>query len=275
MVEIVAVFGNRTSSTLTYCQWHGLRTWRLPGDHHFAVAECCTAVHQRAGHFCTWRESSGTSISAIQSVATSLPLIAPGSLATITGTQLANSTGVPLGNPLPVSSDGVSVTVNGFPAAIVFRSPNLLRIQIPYEAGAGPAVVGVNNNGRIAGFQFQLWSSAPGVFSDANGSIDGPLPVQQGDTVSMFVTGAGDMSSVNTGFITTAASNDGFPLLPVSITVGGVPVFVDNAESALNTIGTLEVDFELPATLAPGVYPIVVTIGGVSSPPVTLTVHSR
>jgi hypothetical protein len=40
-------------------------------------------------------------------------------------------------------------------------SPNQINIQIPYEAGSEPAVLGIANNGQGAGFQVEIAPSAP------------------------------------------------------------------------------------------------------------------
>ena len=51
--------------------------------------------------------------------------------------------------------------MNNLAAPLLYVSPTQLNIQIPYEAGAGPAVLGITNNGQVAGFEFQIAPSAP------------------------------------------------------------------------------------------------------------------
>jgi uncharacterized protein (TIGR03437 family) len=154
-------------------------------------------------------------------------------------------------------------------------SPGQLNIQIPYAVGAGPAVLGVNNNGHIAGLQFHLAPSSPGIFTDGNGNIAVTSTAQQGGSATIYVTGAGEVSpALKTAYAVplTATSNLPKPLLPISVTVGGVPAFVQFAAIGPGEIGTVQVNFIVPPSVPAGVQPVVVTVGGVSSPPVNLTV---
>ena len=113
-------------------------------------------------------------------------------LLSVFGSQLANTTQSTSGNPLPYSTAGVSATVNGLAAPVVYVSPTQLNIQVPYAAGAGPAALGINNNGQIAGFQFQIAPSSPGIFADANGNL-APNPIaEQGGYVTLYATGTGE-----------------------------------------------------------------------------------
>jgi adhesin/invasin len=172
------------------------------------------------------------------------------------------------GSPLPFSSNGVSVTVNNLAAPILSLSPEQLVIQIPYEAGAGAAVLSVNNNGQIAGLPFQFSSSAPGILPPPQLT----LPAQRGGPWTVFVTGAGDVSPrLSTGFAPKASKP--VPVLPVSVTVGGVPAFLQAVGITSGQIGTVQIDFTVPPSVAPGDQPVVVTIGGVLSPPANLKVY--
>jgi len=186
---------------------------------------------------------------------------------------LANSTVRP---GTSFSTGGVSVTVNDLAAELVYVSPSQINIEVPLEVGAGPAVLGVNNNGQIAGIQLQIAPSAPGIFADANGSLVPQATAARGTNASLFVSGAGDVSpAIRTGFVPAPTSVGTYkPVLPVSVTIGGVPAFVRLAALAPSQIALMEVDFTVPASAPLGVQPVVVTIGGVASPPVNLTVQA-
>jgi uncharacterized protein (TIGR03437 family) len=222
--------------------------------------------------------SSGISIKGAGSAATFLPAASPGMLFSIFGTQLANSTKQASATPLPFSLDRVSAKVNGLDAPIRYVSPGQLNIQVPYEAGAGPAVLGVNNNGQIAGFQFQIAPAAPGIFADANNNLVPDSSVSAGGTLTLYLTGDGDIASgLLTGFAPSAATPvASLPKsrLPVSVTVGGVPAFVQFYGIPVGLVGVSQLNFTVPASVPPGVQPVVVTVGGVSSPPVNLTVQA-
>ena len=176
-------------------------------------------------------------------------------------------------NPLPFAAGTVTATVNGFAAPLLYVSPTQFNIQVPYEVGAGPAVVGINNNGRVAGYQINLSPSAPAIYTDGHGNLAGnpsPLP---GGLASLYFNGAGDETpQLPTGSYSPSASTLLLPLQPVSITVGGQPAFIQWLGVAPLDISTAQINFYVPAGLEPGPQPVVVTVGGQSSPPVDVTV---
>jgi uncharacterized protein (TIGR03437 family) len=216
--------------------------------------------------------TSGTAIDSVVNSASTGTTGSPGMLMTIYGAKLANTTARP---GTSYSSGGVSVTVNNLAAELVYISPTQINIEVPYQAGAGPAVLGVNNNGEIAGVMLQIAPAAPAIFTDANG---GPVPLataERGKIASLFLSGAGEVSpAIPTGFVPSSTAVGGFkPVLPVSVTVGGVPVFVQLAALVPLQHSLMQVDFIVPASVPPGPQPIVVTAGGVASPAATITVQ--
>src|SRR5204863_2958132 len=96
--------------------------------------------------------------------------------------------------PLPISMQGVTATVNGITAPLYYVSPGQINLQIPYETGAGPAVVGINNNGSVAGFMFNVTAAAPGVFTGANSTLVPFSSGRRGSVSLAFITGEGDLS---------------------------------------------------------------------------------
>ena len=202
---------------------------------------------------------------------------APGMLLTITGSGLAPTTAKASDPPINLSMAGVSATVNGISAPLSALSPGQLTIQIPFEAGSGAAVLGVNNNGQIASYTFQMAASAPGIFTDPTGA---PAPFGSGEAgkpTTVFITGEGDVSpSLLTGTTPTSGTPQSRlpqPLLPVTVTVGGLPAVVSFAGITSGLVGESQVNFTIPPGVSPGPQPVVVTVGGVPSPPATLTVN--
>ena len=221
--------------------------------------------------------SSGMSIQGVGSAATFRAPASPGMLLSVFGSQLANTIDQAPATPLPFSLDGVSARVNGLDAPIQYVSPGQLNIQVPYEAGAGPAVLGVNANGQIAGFQFQIAPSAPGIFADANNDLIPQSTVKAGGTATLYFTGDGDVTPAQITGTTpsplTSVTSLPKSRLPVSITVGGVPAFIQFYALPSGLVGVSQVTFTIPGSVKPGVQPVVVTVGGVASPPVNLTVQ--
>ena len=203
---------------------------------------------------------------------------APGMLMAVYGAQLANTTQLAAAIPLPLSMGAVSATVNGVSAPLYYVSPGQLNIQIPYETGAGTAVLGVNNNGKLALFTFSVAAAAPGLwpnFIDLAGAVT--ATAKQGDTLVTFMTGEGDVTPPLTDGATPAAgtSVNNLPQarLPVAVTVGGVPATVLFAGIPRGNVGVTQINFTVPTNAPAGDQPVVVTVGGTSSAPVTLTVR--
>ena len=197
---------------------------------------------------------------------------APGMLLSVFGNNLAPAPLTLTGNPLPFAATSVSATVNGQAAPLLYVSPTQINLQIPYEVGSGPAMLGIANNGQVAAFQFQVAPSAPAIYTDGNGNLAGNPSVKAGSIATLYLNGMGDVSpALDTG--ASAPTNAAVtPVLPLSVTVGGIPAIVQFSGLAPSTVGTAQVNFYVPASLASGPQPVVVTVGGVASAPVNVTV---
>ncbi len=218
--------------------------------------------------------SSAMTISGIAGTALNQTAAAPGMLLSVFGTNLAGTTVTTAATDhvYPFSAGSVTVTVNGFAAPLLYVSPNQINLQIPYEAGSGPAVLGINNNGQGAGFQFQLAPSAPAIYADGSGNIAGNLSIAAGGIATLYLNGAGEVNPLLlTGDVTPGSPQIG-PIMPLTVTVGGTPALVQFAGLGPGTLGTMQVNFYVPANTPPGAQPVVVTVNNVASPPVNLTV---
>ncbi len=219
---------------------------------------------------------SGTAITAVANAASYKTQISPGMLMSVFGTGLANSTATNTGNPLPYSLAGVSATVNGLAAPVIYASSGLLNIQVPFSAGAGPAVLGINNNGQVAGFAFQMSPASPGIFADANGNLVPNPVVNAGSALALYVTGTGDVSpALKTAYSPASGSTPPAPVLPLSVTVGGLPAFLEFVGITPGLIGVTQVNILVPASAPQGNQPVVVTVGGVASAPVNIVVQPQ
>lgn len=214
--------------------------------------------------------SATSSISVVANSASYKASVSPGMLMAVFGTGLANSTATAPLSALPFSLAGVSATVNGLAAPILYVSSTVLDIQVPYTVGAGPAVLGVNNNGQIASFRFVVAPSAPGVFADANGNVVPNPVVNRGALLTLYVTGTGDSNEVfDTGL--SPSGTTPAPILPVSVTIGGVPVFPELMNNSL--VGMTLINVLVPSSVPTGNQPVVVTVGGAASAPVNVVVQ--
>jgi uncharacterized protein (TIGR03437 family) len=222
--------------------------------------------------------ASGATIGGVSNGASFQTAFAPGMILSVFGSQLAPSTQTAAGLPLPLTLAGVSASVNGVPAPLYFVSPGQINLQVPYETGAGTAVLGVNNNGTVTALTFPVSAAAPGMFTDPNhpGALVPYSTGKRGDTLLAFITGEGLVSPVlATGaspFVATPLDLLPQPLLPVAVTVGGVPARIAFAGIPPGLAGATQINFVVPDSAPLGVQPVVVTVGGVASPPGSVTI---
>jgi uncharacterized protein (TIGR03437 family) len=221
---------------------------------------------------------SGTAITSVTNAASFQPAASPGMLLSVFGTNLSNTVETATTSPLPFSISGVSATINGTAAPLLYVSSAQINLQVPYEVGSGPAVLSIDNNGQIAGFAFNIAPSAPGVFADSNGNLVPAATASQGGVIALYATGIGELqNSLIASGQTPASDTPLFELpmaaLPLSVSVGGAPAFIQYAAISPGLVGTLQVNFTVPGSIPPGKQPVVITVGGVSSPPVYITVQ--
>jgi len=122
-----------------------------------------------------------TQTMAVVSAASYQPVVAPDSLATIFGVNLAGSTASAMldaNGQLPTSLVGTTVTVDGVAAALIYVSPSQINLVIPGGTTAGTASVVVESSvtgGNQSG-SMQVALDAPAVFTtDASGKGPGAI----------------------------------------------------------------------------------------------------
>jgi uncharacterized protein (TIGR03437 family) len=201
--------------------------------------------------------------------------VAPGSIVSVFGSNLAPSVATAQTLPLPTSLGGTSIRINGVPSPIYYVSPTQINAQIPYEVSAGPATVilsvGLNVLPPVA---LTIQPSAPGLFmlgqdralvQNQDGSLNGPgHPATPGSIVAAYLTGQGPLDlPVPSG---SAASSD--PLIGtaarVTAMIGGQNAEVTFAGMAPGMVGVFQVNLRIPV-FAPGDYRLAVGVGGAMS----------
>ena len=217
------------------------------------------------------------SISGLANAASFRQAYTPGMILSVFGSQLAPSAQTSGTIPLPTQIGGVSAAVNGVAAPLYYVSPGQLNLQIPYQTPVNStATLTINNNGQSVSKSFAVTAAAPGVFVDNNGAPSPNAGGARGQTITMFITGAGAVSpAVATGSSPptgTAAADLPKPSQPVTVTVGGVPAAVQFAGIPAGLVGVTQINYQIPAGAATGAQPVVVTVGAIASQPATLTV---
>ena len=104
-------------------------------------------------------------------------------------------------------------------------------------------------------------------------SINDPSnPAKAGTTISAYVTGSGPVSPAATDGVPTPTTPYVYAQASNSATIGNLPATVSFAGLAPGFVGLVQMNIEVPAGLAPGSYPLSVTIDGQTSNAAPITV---
>jgi len=223
------------------------------------------------------RSTQSPAITGLANGASFATSYSPGMILSVFGSQLAPSIQAASSVPLPYTMNGIAATINGQAAPLYYVSPGQLNLQIPYETAAGSnALLSVNNNGKIITKSFAMSAATPGIFVDQN---KGPVPnvsASRGQTISLFITGAGALSpQIATGTAPsgqTALANLPRPAQSYSVTVGGVNAPIAFIGDTPGLVGVVQINYTVSTTIPTGTQPVVVSIGGVASQSALLTV---
>jgi uncharacterized protein (TIGR03437 family) len=197
-------------------------------------------------------------------------MLAPNTIGTIYGTNLAYSTAAVTesdihGGTLPIwlGASETTVLIDNTPAALYYASPGQINFLVPPDLLPGPVSFSVNVDGFTEGaIQLTLGRAAPGLFQlDAQNAVatrpDGSVitpssPAKPGDIVLLWATGLGVTAPPADGFqIPTAAA----PLVAganLSILLDGTPVdpgAIQYAGIAPGYAGLYQINLVLPMSI--------------------------
>jgi len=227
---------------------------------------------------------SYTAAGIVHAATQTVQALAPNTIATIYGTNLAFathaiSTGDIRGGALPTSLEGVGVVVNSITASLFFVSPTQINFLVPYELLPGTVTVYVARQ-NLAGplVKIQLNSAAPGMFiwngnmaiaAHLNGSvISREAPAVAGEIIVVYATGLGRVApDTITGKIASGAATI-VARSQLQILLDGVACPAPNvlyAGLAPGFAGLYQINLKLPSSL-PLNPEIRLVIGSASSP---------
>jgi uncharacterized protein (TIGR03437 family) len=220
--------------------------------------------------------------------------VSPGEFVTLFGTGIGPTAPAGMqvfGGYASTTLGGVSVTIDGQAAALLYVSANQLTVQVPYNVTIGSAkVVTVTNNGvpesYLPGVNTAL--NAPGLFLDsgvsgqcAAGKVSattGAYSVNSstnsalvGDTIVLYLTGEGiyDLDPAATSGYVVPTNLSPLPqMTPLpAVMIGGVAATVSYAGVVPGgLLGLFQINVIVPSGSTTGnSVPVVVTIGGVST----------
>ncbi len=216
-------------------------------------------------------------ISGVLSGASFKPSFAPGSILSVFGSQLSPQIQSASSVPLPISTSGVAVLVNGIAAPLYYVSQTQLNVQIPYETTPGTtAILSVNNNGQVTTQSFQVAGVAPGIFTTPTGALVPTPSAALGQEIAFFITGTG---AVSPAIATGAAPSASTPLADLPqpqqktvVTIGGATATIDFIGIPAGLVGVTQINVQIPNGIGAGPQPVVVTVGGVPSAAATVTI---
>ncbi len=205
--------------------------------------------------------------------------VAPGSLVSVYGERFGEVIDVARSLPLPTTLGGVSITMNGFSAPLLFVSPGQLNVQVPWEVRPGLATATVIVNGVPGNtITLNVGFHSPGVFAvvhHADGALTTDRPAAANDVLVVYANGLGAVTAPQR----TGQAALGDPLAHTvdtpSVTIGGVEaaeVFFSGLTPGF--VGLAQINVRVPAGVPAGARtPLVVQIGFQRAPAVLIATN--
>jgi uncharacterized protein (TIGR03437 family) len=222
--------------------------------------------------------------------------VAPGSIISLFGQNLAATAATAQTLPLPRTLNGVRVLVGEKEAPLFYVGPNQVNAQVPVELETDRQLqVRIEANGvSSAPEPLQTSAARPGIFTlgppygnqgailiansnklamPVTAGVPGE-PAQAGGVISIFCTGLGATDPA------VASGQPGPSIEPLAwaktlptVTIGGLPATVSFAGLAPGFAAVYQVNAQVPAGVAAGdAVPVVITQGGFSSNTATIAV---
>ncbi len=219
--------------------------------------------------------------------------IAPGTIVSAFGTNLASQTQGALTVPLTTTLNGSSLTFfagsSAFAAPLFFTSAGQINAQVPFNVPLNSSITAqVTLNGQASSpISVSVVAVSPGIFFNADGqghnvgaiihnsgapTINVSNPAVQGEFVDIFCTGLGAVSP-------PAASGAAGPSSPTSntvatptVTLAGQTITPVFSGLAPGFVGLYQVAFQVPANAPSGFQNVSLTINGITSNVVTMNV---
>ncbi len=190
--------------------------------------------------------------------------LSPGVLANVWGTDLGSAAQSST-LPLPRMLEDTFVAVEGVRAPLVMSSAGQIQIQAPWGLSMGSASVVVSVNGAMSNtIDVRVKVVTPailGVLHTDGAAVDPGSPVLQGETVSIYLIGFGEV----TANLNCGAAGPRDPLMNTAMTprvdLQGIPMPVRFSGLAPGFAGLYQINAQVPAHL-PSDHTAVLTIAG-------------
>ena len=215
--------------------------------------------------------------------------LAPGSIVSVFGRNLATGALGAANLPLPTSLAGATLTVAGIDVPLFYSSADQINAQLPFELAPNSrhqAVVKISDAITVPE-TITVATARPGIFTTtqdgkgqgvimdtANRLVDAANPAKAGDVVVVYCTGLGATNPAVRSGEAAPPSPLAKVVMPVAVTIGGQPGMVQYAGLTPNFVGLYQVNVQVPSGVAPGSsVSLVISQDGVPSNTVTLGIR--
>ena len=208
-------------------------------------------------------------VTAVVNAASSLNGVAAGAFETIYGVNLAGGQPPRASSPWFTPSN-VQVLLNGSALALLYVSDTQINFYVPQSAPQGTATLAVvTPSGAKATDTVNVVPVQPGIFSGGvlhagTGVSALTTPVHAGDYIEIYCTGLGPTQPVG-NFQETA-------LTPI-VFIGATPVQPVYSGLSPGSVGLYQVNVQVPAGLAPGIEPLLMSVDLAHSNQVNIAVQ--
>jgi uncharacterized protein (TIGR03437 family) len=217
------------------------------------------------------RAGSGVPVaSEVLNAASFEPGVAAGGLGMVKGANLAGGQTASASYPWPTTLAGVRVQLNGTALPVFYASDTQVNFYVPQGAGHGSSTITViTPSGAQATATVEVKTVQPAIFSGAvfrSGTTSSATttPVRAGDFVEIYCTGLGP---------TQASGGYQQTILTPTVFIGAVPVRPVFSGLMPGAEGVYQLNVQVPAGVAAGQLPVVITVNTVRSNEVMIRVE--
>ena len=215
--------------------------------------------------------------------------LAPGSIISVFGANLASSPAGASSLPLPKTLAGASLQVGGYEVPLFYSSGGQINAQLPFELppNSRPQLIVKGADFVTVPETITVATARPGIFTttqDGKGQgvimdvgnrlADAANPAKAGDVVVVYCTGLGATNPAVRSGEAAPASPLAKVVTPVTVTIGGQPATVQYAGLTPGYAGLYQVNVQIPGGVTPGAsVSLVISQDGVPSNTVTLALR--
>ena len=215
--------------------------------------------------------------------------IAPGTLITLKGLNLADAASATSGLPLPTLWNGTQVFMGTEALPLLYSASGQVNVQVPYDVPVDTQfqVTVQRDSEQSLPEQLVIAAAQPGIFTaDSSGMGQGVIyksdgvtlaqpgtPATAGEMITIYCTGLGTVTPPVPAGTQPPASPVSTTVNPVAVTIGGQDGQAMAGTLVAGQPGVYSVAAVVPAGVFGNTVPVVVTVAGQASPPATIAIQ--